>query len=1152
MQKLGISNIQRIVVPVVAIVIVIGLVFALSGEARSIIGFGTGEEQGQTASIVVGESSPGSIGSKKEKDFWLFDGSKGDKIIVYAKGGEGFQPSIDLYNSLGQVVKWNDGGTGGTSTISMMLEEKGQYKAQVWSYYQTTGSYTVGVLADTGSESAEAVSATNLIGESIEVGNSTEGEIKSAGAIQYLILDGKKDQEITVTMVATSPGLEPSLDLLAENNTNLTYSDGPKGGQAVVTHVLPSDGKYQIKIWSYPKTKGSYKVTIEAGNTIVKAAPIQSLNPGGGEITSGKSVTGIIGKGSVHEWTFKGEVGDMIVVSMDATVKSLSPSLDLMLPGGIPSVYHDGQYGGQALLNEQLFVFEKVAYGLKEAGTYTLKAWSYSGSEGEYDLKLDIKKGKVLASPEPTPAPLTESPVAGTTLLTHGKTLTGTLKGPDDYHVYVFEAEADQYMTVHMKRSGESKLEPQIRVFGPEYKGGFTPAHVKHWQNNLKALSKQSYVFSLDGSYKGEHSGTDTDKVPGARVDHFRLEFPGLHAVGVWGCCNFGDKSKEGEYTISLELTDGPSGIARGALSSGVTDKGSIEKTFDRDIWTFEGEKGKYANLTVRPEDGSPLAATISVYSPDGSELVSEELLGHICGKDPGNHWKYNYKFCKYGVRVHDVEMKVGGVYTVAVGGTPWFKTPDGSSPSTGNYSVELNMDTALAGERKGEISYLETVNGKIETPGEMHVYSFEGTAGGDFKFTADSDGVDAVIEVMDPNGKIILGGNGVADITEGSSGNDRFIDLSHTGTHLVRVGLPPSKLTGEYSLSFPTLIRGTSYVGKGISNIDPNGCGTREYASRQWGNVYHDGVYRSGSSIGGGFGSVYDVIKAVQNPDGTWQKWAGGSNWEYARYYPSGRLMRADLGHGNDSKSYFYPDEGPIYDMARSPDHVPSASISRHEGPDPNRPELPLWITDPDSLTWERVDYSQGDPDAPWQLLSNDAAAVFSRDASTGVLTFRDIEMDGVAEVGGLHHAVSVVVSPDGRHVYTAGYDADAVVVFSRSNSTGALSIRKVHSNGKEGIGGINGVRSVAVSPDGKHLYAAGEKDNALAVFSRDSSTGDLTFVEKIKDGVNGVDGLHAVGSVAVSPDSNHVYAAGYGDDAVAVFSKDISSGGLTFVEEH
>ena len=277
----------------------------------------------------------------------------------------------------------------------------------------------------------------------------------------------------------------------------------------------------------------------------------------------------------------------------------------------------------------------------------------------------------------------------------------------------------------------------------------------------------------------------------------------------------------------------------------------------------------------------------------------------------------------------------------------------------------------------------------------------------------------------------------------------------------------------------------------------------------------------------------------------------AGGSNWEYAVYYPSGRLMRADLGHGNDSKSYFYPDEGPIYDMARSVDHVPGESISRYEGLDPDRPELPLWITDPDSLTWERVDYSQGDPDVPWKLLSNDAAVVYTVGAA-GELAFNDIEMDGEDEVEGLRNAVSVVVSPDGKHVYTAGYDDEAIVVFSRSNATGALSIRKVHSNGEKGIGGIRGVRSVAVSPDGKHVYAAGEKDNALAVFSRDSSTGDLTFVEKVKDGVNGVDGLHSVRSAVVSPDGKNVYAAGYWDDSVAVFSRDASTGALTFFEVH
>ena len=41
-------------------------------------------------------------------------------------------------------------------------------------------------------------------------------------------------------------------------------------------------------------------------------------------------------------------------------------------------------------------------------------------------------------------------------------------------------------------------------------------------------------------------------------------------------------------------------------------------------------------------------------------------------------------------------------------------------------------------------------------------------------------------------------------------------------------------------------------------------------------------------------------------------------------------------------------------------------------------------------------------------------------------------------------------------------------------------------------------------------HLsYVTGNGDDAVAVFSRASSTGALTFVEVQKDGVNGVDGL-------------------------------------------
>ena len=51
-------------------------------------------------------------------------------------------------------------------------------------------------------------------------------------------------------------------------------------------------------------------------------------------------------------------------------------------------------------------------------------------------------------------------------------------------------------------------------------------------------------------------------------------------------------------------------------------------------------------------------------------------------------------------------------------------------------------------------------------------------------------------------------------------------------------------------------------------------------------------------------------------------------------------------------------------------------------------------------------------------------------------------------------------------------------------------------------------------------------------------------------KDGVDSVDGLKGTRDVAISPDGNFVYGAGNGDNAVAVFYRDPSSGVLSFVE--
>ncbi len=182
----------------------------------------------------------------------------------------------------------------------------------------------------------------------------------------------------------------------------------------------------------------------------------------------------------------------------------------------------------------------------------------------------------------------------------------------------------------------------------------------------------------------------------------------------------------------------------------------------------------------------------------------------------------------------------------------------------------------------------------------------------------------------------------------------------------------------------------------------------------------------------------------------------------------------------------------------------------------------------------------------------SDNAVAIFRRNGTSGRLSYVGLVRDGDGGVDGLGGAYAVIISPEGGHAYVAGYVDNAVARFTRNASSGALSFVGVYKDGDPGIDGLNGANALALSSDGSTLYVAGRKDNALAVFGRNASSGALTFLEVHKDGVAGVDGLYGARAVGVNPDGDQVYVASQWDDALAVFSRDASSGALTFLEVH
>jgi 6-phosphogluconolactonase (cycloisomerase 2 family) len=186
--------------------------------------------------------------------------------------------------------------------------------------------------------------------------------------------------------------------------------------------------------------------------------------------------------------------------------------------------------------------------------------------------------------------------------------------------------------------------------------------------------------------------------------------------------------------------------------------------------------------------------------------------------------------------------------------------------------------------------------------------------------------------------------------------------------------------------------------------------------------------------------------------------------------------------------------------------------------------------------------------------LSGMNSVVVYERDVATGELVEIDTKSDGQGGVDGIAGSSGLTLTSDGKYLFVAGATDNAVAVFTRSTTTGRLGfVEALRNDPGKGVTGLNGARSVALSPDGVNLYVAGAADNALAVFKRNVISGKVSYLEAwTQSGVNGqnmVPELDGVSAITVSPNGSRVYASSANQDVIAIF-KTLPSRKLEFME--
>ena len=169
----------------------------------------------------------------------------------------------------------------------------------------------------------------------------------------------------------------------------------------------------------------------------------------------------------------------------------------------------------------------------------------------------------------------------------------------------------------------------------------------------------------------------------------------------------------------------------------------------------------------------------------------------------------------------------------------------------------------------------------------------------------------------------------------------------------------------------------------------------------------------------------------------------------------------------------------------------------------------------------------------------TDNALSVWRVDAGAGTLERTDLHEDGEENIDGLDTPSDLAVSPDGRLVFVVSEGDNALSVWQVDAEALAPAITQsaLYRDGSGGIDGLDGASGIAISPDGSLLFVAAQADDALSVWRVNTADGTVEQTDLHKHAAGNTEGLDGVSDLALSPDGRLLFAASETGDALSVW---------------